>query len=372
MTAFAADLLSLEDYLRQQSAGLFEGNPYLHPAWLQCLATLSPRDAQQHVFQVSAEGRAILVMALTVRTQLGVRICTCLDTGFNNNDSPLIDTARRGALAAFFRQQIGQLLPDVDLFHFAKQQLRTGGEDNPLFHLCHAVTHPNRSYGVDLGERFADFETTRRSSGSLKGLRKKSRRLAQAAGAVTLRKATGDRDINTALDLFFDQRARSEKLGRVPNPFDDLAVQSSLRSAALACSGQAGGLQVFTLAAGAQTVAVSLVLVSGAFQSGFAHSFDNDFAKYSPGRLLEWNLLRAQHQRGIRFVDFGLGDDSYKTEWSDPVQLFDLFLVTRFKGHWLKFLIKTRLFLVRALKERAAGRNAVKRIRLLAASLRKT
>jgi len=373
MTAYKAKLLALDDYLRRVPAGLPQGNPYLHPAWLAFLNRVNTGGRQpQYVVLISAGERVVLVMALTIRTFWGVRVCVCLDTGFNNNNSPSLDGEACATQGECLWQTIRHGLPEVDLFHFSKQQPRIDGAENPLVHWSKPVKHPNRFYRIDMGSCFDTFEKSRRSNGSLKRLRRKIRRLEETVGPVTLKRATGEADINTSLDAFFVQRAQSEQLGRVPNPFAGPVVQKALRRTALNCAGMTDGLHVFALTAGGQTLAVGLELTSGRAQSGFANSFDSNFSHYSPGRLLEWMLLRFQHQRGIRHVDFGLGDDDYKAEWSDPVWLFNVFHAVGFKGRLLQHLITMRLVALRVLKGQRGGGKAVRKIRLLAARFRRT
>lgn len=373
MTAYKAKLLVLEDYLRQQPAALPQGNPYLHPAWLTCLHQVDTGGQQPgYVAQISAGERVVLVMALTIRTFWGIRVCECLDTGFNNNNSPSLDGGAWSTQGEGLWQTLKQSLPEVDLFYFSKQQLRIDGADNPLVHSSKPVKHPNRLYRVDMGGCFDTFEKSRRSNGTLKRLRRKIRRLEETVGPVALKRAAGEAEINTSLDAFFVQRAQSEQRGRVPNPFAGAVVQKAVRGAALNCSGKTDGLHVFALSAGGQPLAVGLELTSGRTQSGFANSFDSDFSSYSPGRLLEWRLLRFQHERGIRHVDFGLGDDDYKAEWSDPVWLFDIFHAVSFKGRLLQRLITLRLIALRVLKGQRGGGKAVRKIRLLAARFRRT
>lgn len=46
-------------------------------------------------------------------------------------------------------------------------------------------------------------------------------------------------------------------------------------------------------------------------------SYDEKYAKFSPGRHHLQELMRYAIERGLRFFDFTIGDESYKLEWSD-------------------------------------------------------
>ncbi len=49
----------------------------------------------------------------------------------------------------------------------------------------------------------------------------------------------------------------------------------------------------------------------------FLPSYDDKFAKFSPGRHHIQELLRYAINRDLRFFDFTIGDEPYKLEWSD-------------------------------------------------------
>jgi CelD/BcsL family acetyltransferase involved in cellulose biosynthesis len=64
---------------------------------------------------------------------------------------------------------------------------------------------------------------------------------------------------------------------------------------------------------GGEPAAFSFDLDVGAVKHAIANSYDERFAKHSPGKLLYYrNLVRAM-ERGIRLVDWGAGDGGYKS-----------------------------------------------------------
>jgi CelD/BcsL family acetyltransferase involved in cellulose biosynthesis len=64
---------------------------------------------------------------------------------------------------------------------------------------------------------------------------------------------------------------------------------------------------------GGEPAAFSFDLDVGSVKHAIANSYDERFAKHSPGKLLYYrNLVRAM-ERGIRLVDWGAGDGGYKS-----------------------------------------------------------
>jgi CelD/BcsL family acetyltransferase involved in cellulose biosynthesis len=48
-------------------------------------------------------------------------------------------------------------------------------------------------------------------------------------------------------------------------------------------------------------------------------SYDSRFAKYSPGRLLIYFLIKHCFDSRISYFDFGPGEETYKYEWSNNI-----------------------------------------------------
>jgi CelD/BcsL family acetyltransferase involved in cellulose biosynthesis len=51
----------------------------------------------------------------------------------------------------------------------------------------------------------------------------------------------------------------------------------------------------------------------------FLPSYDEAFAKYSPGRVLIYHSIADAFARGLKYFDFGMGDEPYKLEWANVV-----------------------------------------------------
>lgn len=71
------------------------------------------------------------------------------------------------------------------------------------------------------------------------------------------------------------------------------------------------------LYAGAKPLAISLCLRAGHFIAGWMMAYDPEYARFSPGALMQVAQLEEAHRRGVEIIDFGYGDDNYKREFGN-------------------------------------------------------
>jgi CelD/BcsL family acetyltransferase involved in cellulose biosynthesis len=71
-------------------------------------------------------------------------------------------------------------------------------------------------------------------------------------------------------------------------------------------------LHAAILTIGGEPVAFAFDLDAGTLKYAIANSYDEAFAKRSPGRVLAYRSLPAAAERGIQQVDWGAGDSGYK------------------------------------------------------------
>jgi CelD/BcsL family acetyltransferase involved in cellulose biosynthesis len=77
----------------------------------------------------------------------------------------------------------------------------------------------------------------------------------------------------------------------------------------------AGWLRVPVLMINGQPAAVDMGAIFGGRYFSCQHSFDEAFATYSVGRLLNLHLVEQAYAQGLREVDFGLGAEPYKFDF---------------------------------------------------------
>lgn len=69
-------------------------------------------------------------------------------------------------------------------------------------------------------------------------------------------------------------------------------------------------------------------------------SYDQDYSKYSPGKILLHYLLEHCEKKNIRYFDFTVGNEDYKKIWSNKFfKLYNLKKTLNFRGTIIKFCL---------------------------------
>lgn len=344
--------------------------PYQQTDWLHSWqATVgAARNADAFVVEGHHDGQLVMLLPLKVERIAGVRTCRWLGGKTQNLNGGLFEPRWLSAAtpndARQILHRIARLQSGIDIFHFEKQPGAFQGLPNPFAGIGIVTTHADPLYAATMEDDFESWERQRRSRTSRNRLRRKNKKLASALGPVTTMHALSEQQISDVLDVFFAQRKNMQDIGRVPNPFSDPSMQAFLHTAAGRSAGQDNGLHLFALIAGGRICAVSMALRQGTRHSGFAISMDERAAEFSPGKLLEREVLRFQHARGVRCIDFGLGDEAYKREWADRMTLRDALLPITLKGWLLGGCLWIANTAKRNLKSYPAARQILRTIRM--------
>jgi CelD/BcsL family acetyltransferase involved in cellulose biosynthesis len=98
-------------------------------------------------------------------------------------------------------------------------------------------------------------------------------------------------------------------------------------------------LRAIILTVGEVPAAFAFDLDIGSIKYGIATSYDQRFAKHSPGRLVLYHNMASAIERGIERVDWGAGDSGHKTTLGAEAgpEIVDLLFVRR---AWLGALVR--------------------------------
>jgi CelD/BcsL family acetyltransferase involved in cellulose biosynthesis len=84
-------------------------------------------------------------------------------------------------------------------------------------------------------------------------------------------------------------------------------------------------LHVTRLRAGDSTVAAHLGFATPDRFIYYLPTFDQEFSRYAPGRVLAFALVRESIEAGRRWFDLGIGDEPYKGEFApEPLRQFSV------------------------------------------------
>jgi CelD/BcsL family acetyltransferase involved in cellulose biosynthesis len=171
-----------------------------------------------------------------------------------------------------------------------------------------------QSMVADLSEGI-DAYLARRAPGFLKDKRRRAKRLAEDHGEVSFRlsQARCPQTWRFIVTLKRDQLRRTGKHDIfespwIPHLIDELAQRNEGDF----------GLHTAVLMAGERVVAAEVGLRSGDVYHLWFPVYDPDFARYSPGSLMTLETIRSLAGMGVRTVDFGIGRESYKTDFAEP------------------------------------------------------
>ncbi len=163
------------------------------------------------------------------------------------------------------------------------------------------------------------------SSRLRKNIRRCGRQLAQAVGDVVIEGARDRVNAPAALESLFDLHAtRRKRLDRAPGLFDSDAVRRFYIDLCGALAAR-GWVDVPTLHAGGELAAVQLNFRYGGLYMKALPAFDESFAEYAVGRMLNIHVMRQAFETGFSRVDFLRGVERYKFDFKPEVrQLYSL------------------------------------------------
>lgn len=178
-----------------------------------------------------------------------------------------------------------------------------------------AVTRP--AMAANLAGGFEGYLEGRRSAGLggfLKDKRRRLRRLGEEVGEVAFRLDAGS---PAELDFIFAlKRDQMRRTGQ----HDVFACDWTRRLLqTLSADTDADfGLMVASLTAGGRLIAAEAGLLSGGVYHLWFPVYEPEFGRYSPGALLTLETMKALAERGVAHVDFGPGEEVYKSDWAEP------------------------------------------------------
>jgi len=273
-------------------------------------------------------GNILFIAPLAVERAAGVRRLVWHASGLCDYNAPL--------LAPHFWSRVSRdsflsmLFPAIkaavaathrfDLVSLTKMPERVGDLANPFTLLC-AQANASGAHIMRLGDDWESFYAAKRSSSTRRKDRAKLKRL-QEMGPVRFATAKADDDVNRDLDALFAQKSKALSAVGAPDFLAAPGVTEFFREVATT-EGQL--VHVSHLMVGEVIAAVNLGLVFGGRYYYVLTSYsDGPVSKYGPGAAHLRELFAYAIGLGCRVFDFTIGDELYKTEWSDEtLRLFD-------------------------------------------------
>jgi CelD/BcsL family acetyltransferase involved in cellulose biosynthesis len=152
------------------------------------------------------------------------------------------------------------------------------------------------------------------------------RRLGEDVGEMRVERLTDPDGVREAVELIAGwHQARHNALGHF-SMFERDEVRDFYRRLGERCADDER-LHVTRLRAGDRTVAAHLGFSTPERFLYYLPTFDEEFSRYAPGRVLAFALLRESIDAGRGWFDLGIGDEPYKAEFGpEPLRQFTVIL----------------------------------------------
>jgi CelD/BcsL family acetyltransferase involved in cellulose biosynthesis len=286
------------------------------------------------------QSRPVFVLPLAIQQAGLARELTWFGSDLCDYNAPLLaaDSAVRLDAATFtslWPRIVTQLQADPrsrhDLIRLEKMPPMAGASRNPMLALPTSL-NPSGSYVTPIGPNWEEFYKAKRSSATRRRDRSKRNHLSES-GEVILVSAESADDALTTLAVLVEQKTASFARHGINNLFARPGYLEFYRDIA-GNPATRDFVHVSRLDVGKEIAATNLGLV-------FAGSYYHVLASYTSGPLAHWgpgaahlnDLLAYAIQRGLAMFDFTIGDERYKRDWCDDVQmLHDHVAVTSWRG----------------------------------------
>jgi CelD/BcsL family acetyltransferase involved in cellulose biosynthesis len=254
-----------------------------------------------------------------------------------------------------------------DLIELRRMPREFGAQPNPFVSLP-LMQHPSNGYVAMLRGDWDEFYRTHRTAKARKQDRSKLRRL-QELGAVELFTAGTCEEVERLVRALFEQKVQTFRRKGI----DPFFRQPGCREFFVALSRGTGKHTVHAsaLRVGNDLAAVNFAVEYRGRYSLLQVSYDEKYARYSPGAIHLNELFRYALGRDLNEFDFLVGAQRLKQEWSDrEIPLFDLVAPATVRGALPAALARLLTAIKRGIKQNRLAWDAFQRLRAAVGALR--
>jgi CelD/BcsL family acetyltransferase involved in cellulose biosynthesis len=299
--------------LGEARAHVFQTREFLE-VWAATLGAGEHVDAR-FVEVATPDGHLLLQIPLAIETRKGVRVLGFADQSVADYNAPIVypgNVAWTAERARALWAAIEATLPAIDKVLIDKMPARVGDLANPLY-LIAGEANPESAHGSALTRPWGEIEATQ---AQLKTLKRKARGL-EKLGEVRFIIASDRAERDRILARLLEQKQRRFEDTQVPG-FDENPTTRRFFETATEVFAASGNLHLAALDVSGEIVATSWTLSVGPVVFETMIGFEaGDWAKHSPGRVLNLRFLEWAKAQGFTYLDHGVGDEDWKTENCD-------------------------------------------------------
>ncbi|MEM9634824.1 MAG: GNAT family N-acetyltransferase [Pseudomonadota bacterium] len=339
VTVFSSMEEAESDWRQLERTG--NSNPYQSFSWLKAwqdtLGVANDIEALVAVGRINGTPKVLLPLGL--QSASGTRSLSFL--GYQNGnqntglwDPSFYDNVTQEQIRAFLLEICRK--SEADLVSLKNIPETWNGRRHPLA-LTGSTASPSPVFTQALPENFDEYFKQTHNKSARKNLLRKQRHL-QAAEGYKVAKAQTKVEIERGLTAFLQQRTKRSEAAGIPNVFSNAPARDFLaRLLGLDrenADGQTGLMDLWYLEAGGAIRSTYLCLEEDRTIYAYSNSVAHDeMLPNSPGLVLIKEIIdSACSTPTLDILDLGLGEERYKTAWTEPVALVDSSLASTWKG----------------------------------------
>ncbi|MCC2111180.1 MAG: GNAT family N-acetyltransferase [Hyphomicrobiales bacterium] len=270
------------------------------------------------------------IWPMGISTRGPLRVAVWLGGRYTNYNLGLYDAA---AMQRLTRADIDMVLAEaaevvgrIDALALINQPEGWGERMNPFLTLPHQPS-PSFAYSLTLDTDFEEILARRRHARARKKMRWQNRKLAEFGGYESEQIADAA-EAHRVLDIFFEQKnARFAQLG-IPNSLDEPGARAFFHD--LIDRRAKTGIPLLDLAVLRVAGKIRAIYGGGSANGRYSCYFNSirmdEMVRFSPGELLQNDVIKTCCATGLDSFDLGIGEAQYKTAMCENTDvLFDSF-----------------------------------------------
>jgi CelD/BcsL family acetyltransferase involved in cellulose biosynthesis len=334
-----------EEFQRGASAYVFQTREWLE-SWFERVGRRRPiRPCFVSVFD--GEEVPVVFFPFQISTGKSVRELNWLGDELIDYGAPVVAAGGSQVDFSAVWSAVRPCLPPVDLVRLSRIPEKIGGVGNPMLDLDCRRYHSSAHF-VDLEGDWEAFYGRHASPKTRSTDRRKHRRLSDM-GELRVHATDGsDEGLLSAITArMIEQKVDRYRELRAPNIMDKEGIKDffarpteGLRSS--------GTLHVSALELDGKAIATHWGMKYDDRFYYFMPSYaDGPWMRFSPGRLLLFELFKWCIEKGVTVFDFTIGDEPYKKDWCDrEMHLYHYFEARTGKGRAAATLLRARAALL--------------------------
>ena len=272
----------------------------------------SAENVEPAIVMVSLDGVPVMHCAFGIERRLGMRCLTWLGGKFADYKAPMLapDFAERVTPDQFATiwERIQREVPTHDFIVLENQPTHVGALVNPFASLDGEAA-PDEAFLIELPSTYEEF-TQRFRAATRRADRSKERKLV-GEGKLEFRIAEDAAEARRMTADILDRKAAQLRAQGIASIFEDAGYRAAYIALA-ALPPKRRLLQVATLTLDGEFLSGSIAHIRGDHVTLMVHTFENSYARVSPGRLHLLKLVQTSIDAGHKTYDLSVGYAPYK------------------------------------------------------------